>query len=914
MTRPLDGTALLTYFRRLHLSKEAQELVAEIRNSLPSRTPGARRGNMPVWYPSKKMHCIIKAESHKVEFAFLLQVEHDDDVLEVWDQPPSIQLAYQDRRGRMQRPLHTADYFLFRYEEAGWVECKPTQELIRQARTRPNRYQLDEHGKWRCPPGEAFAAKYGLFYHVYASDQVNWAAQDNWLFLEDYYQDLERLNVPETTLEILYRQVSEHPGITLADLREACHDVPTDLINIAIARHTLYVDLATHRLSEPWRTPIFPSRPRARAAVHHSSQAPDQAIAVSCVTAMASTMVSWAGRDFQVSEATSTTMTLTCEGPDPFSLARSAFDALVQDGKIVLHPPLTLSNFTREGEDLLDAARDVDLATAVFRNRVINPDQYDDDEQARIAERAASIPARTKRYWRHLYREAEEGYGSGLIGLLPHFTRSGRKWVADFAPRRLIHEVLETHYDTVTRKPKRGSYGEYLKRAEEQQLTPLSPRTFYREVERHKTAYEQAVAREGTRAAYPFKDYTREQERTISRHGTYAWAMAHLDHTELNLVLCDSRTGQPLGKCWLTLMILSHPRRIAAYYLTFDPPSYRSCLAVLRLCVKRYGRLPTAITVDGGPEFQSVYFEQVLALYRVRKHQRPAAEPRFGSPQERLFGAMETEFLYHLLGNTQATHTPRLNTRATDPQRQAVWTLPVLAERVQHWADEEYETMRHPALGMTPRDAYELSLKRDGERFHKSIEYDDTFLKATFPTTRKGSAKVEPGIGVRINYLEYWCEAMRDPTVEGTQVKVRYDPFDVSVGYAYIDGRWRTCICPYTEFAGCSERELQLLTEELRKRNRLHAGREHIEVTQKQLATFRRENADIETILRQQRHDRETRAALVVLEGGKRPSLQFPMEPLQADEGNGKLERESPEKTKKIDPYKNLLVLRRIEL
>src|SRR5205807_6516005 len=77
MTRPLDNTALLAYFRRLKLSKEAQELLTHIRTSPPSRTPGARRGNMPIWYPSKKMHCIIKAESHKVEFAFLLQVEHD---------------------------------------------------------------------------------------------------------------------------------------------------------------------------------------------------------------------------------------------------------------------------------------------------------------------------------------------------------------------------------------------------------------------------------------------------------------------------------------------------------------------------------------------------------------------------------------------------------------------------------------------------------------------------------------------------------------------------------------------------------------------------------------------------------------------------------------------------------------------
>jgi len=334
---------------------------------------------------------------------------------------------------------------------------------------------------------------------------------------------------------------------------------------------------------------------------------------------------------------------------------------------------------------------------------------------------------------------------------------------------------------------------------------------------------------------------------------------------------------------------------------------------VLRHCVKRYGRLPTAIVVDGGPEFQSVYFEQLLALYRVRKHQRPAAEPRFGSPQERLFGTMQTEFLYHLLGNTQATKLPRQMTRATDPRRHAVWTLPALAERVQHWADEEYEIIRHPALGMTPRAAYDLSIEQDGARVHKSMAYDDLFLKATFPTTRKGTAKVEPGRGVRMNYLDYWCEAMRDPLVEGTHVKVRYDPFDVSVGYAYIDRKWRQCACPYSEFAGCSERELQLLTEELRKRNRITSGREHIEVTQKQLATFRRETTDIETILRQQRHDRETRAALVVLEGG-RTTEHEPLVQAPAEGANNEQPKASSQKPPKANPYDNLLVFKRIRL
>jgi len=70
MARPLDGTALLAYFRQSGLPQVTQALLTSIRSSPPSRTPGAHRGNMPVWYPSKKMPCLIKAESAKVEFAF----------------------------------------------------------------------------------------------------------------------------------------------------------------------------------------------------------------------------------------------------------------------------------------------------------------------------------------------------------------------------------------------------------------------------------------------------------------------------------------------------------------------------------------------------------------------------------------------------------------------------------------------------------------------------------------------------------------------------------------------------------------------------------------------------------------------------------------------------------------------------
>ena len=868
MTKPLDGISLQTYFRRLELGKEAQELLIHIRSSPPSRSPDSRAGNMPVWYPSKKMQCIIKAESAKVEFGFLLEAEHDDEVLEFWDQPPPIPLEYHDRRGHLQHPLHTADYFVFRYSSAGWEECKPVDKLIQFAQQHSTRYVLDERGQWRCPPGEAFAAKYGLTYRVRASDQINWAAQDNWLYLDDYYQDLEQLAIAETELSTLCQIVDAHPGITLTDLRAAASPIRSEQINIAIARHALYVDLSAYRLTEPERTPVFRNR-QARLSHHPPDPSTDDlGIAAHPVVIEQGSQVLWNGNPWRIAVG-QTELTLVCEEGKPISLSRSAFDSLVLAGKIIGVEAEMRSSITEEGEVLLDLAREVDLATATFRNRVIHPEQYHDDEQAQVAARVATIPERTRRRWRRSYREAEITYGSGYIGLLPHFTSRGGKRRVSASVVALIEEVLTTHYDTVTRKPKRGAYGEYVTQSKEKHLPTVSQRTFYEQAKRHKTVYEQALVREGARAAYPFKEYHHPSEKTITRHGSYAWSMAHIDHLEVDLQLCDSKTNQLLGKCWLTLMILSYPRRIAAYYLTFDPPSYRSCMMVMRLCVKRYGRLPTAITVDGGTEFRSVYFEQLLALYRVRKHQRPSSEPRFGSPLERLFGTMDTSFIYHLLGNTQASRHPRTMTKATDPECHAVWTLPDLAEQVQQWADEEYDTIVHPALHMTPRDAYTQSMERDGERDHKRIPYDDRFKKATFPTTRSGKALVQPGRGVRMNYLDYWCDEMRDRAVERTSVAVRYDPFDVTVGFAWINKQWRKCVCTADDLSGCSERELQLLASELRQQNRLLYGKEQVEITQKQLADFRRKNSAKEAILRQQRHDRETSAALRVLEGGR---------------------------------------------
>jgi transposase InsO family protein len=795
---------------------------------------------------------VIKAESHTVEFSFLQEAEYSDDALEFYDQPPSIQLEYRSKTGRLQRPWHTPDYFVLRQGGAGWEECKPAPDLQRLARAQPNRYSLDEKGVWRCPPGERYAAAFGLTYRVRSSKQINWIAQSNWQYLEDYYRRLDQLSVVGAVRDHVVRLVDDEPGIALAALRERASGVSVDDLNVLVASGEIYVDLNTYRLTEPQRAPVYRSKRLAQAyASRDGATLPDPIDAPHTVYLEQGAHIVWDGVPWQVLNIGAREVTLLSEDRAPVTLGRAAFDTLLREGKFVGAGGPS-RGVTEEGRALLAYADEAALAEAARRFHLIAGEGEEGDQ--------ATTPARTVRSWRKRWREAEISYGSGLIGLLPRYGRSGRQQLATEVIA-LLDETLATYFDTTTHRVKRGAYGEFLLRCAELEYTPPSERTFYLYAKRHLPAHAQALARSGPRGAYRYKEFHIDTSRTTTRHGDRAWELAHIDHTEVDLELVSSLNAKRLGKAWLTLMIDGATRRILAHALSFDRPSVTSCMLVIRECVRRHGRLPQTVVVDGGSEFRSAYFEALLARYEVTKRQRPPHEPRFGAVLERLFGATNTEFIYHLLGNTQLTHQKRQVTKSTDPKTHAVWTLAALSARLDVWAYEVYDTFEHLALGESPREAYARSLERDGARTSAFIPYDHDFVLSTYATTPRGVATVQPGRGVQIHYLVYWCDAMRDPAVEGKAVPVRYDPFDITIAYAFVRGEWRRCRTAYgSDFAGCSERELTLLTQELRRQRRRARGRQVTEITQRQLAEFRRTNRQVEDVLRQQLHDRELRA------------------------------------------------------
>ena len=427
-------------------------------------------------------------------------------------------------------------------------------------------------------------------------------------------------------------------------------------------------------------------------------------------------------------------------------------------------------------------------------------------------------------------------------------------------------EVLEHDYETKKQKTLYSSWIKLKFCCENKGIAAPSYKTFTIAA-RQRDPYRQRLKRQGHRGAYILEPFYWELDLKTPRHGDRPLEIGHIDHTELDVEVVSSRTGRVLGRPWMTLLIDAYSRRVPAFYLTFDPPSYRSCMMVLRECVRRQNRLPQIVVVDGGKEFGSTYFEALLANYECTKKERPPAKARFGSLCERMFGVSNSQFIHNLRGNTLIMQNVRQVTKSVNPKGLAVWSLSELHDRLREYLYEVYDTTDHPALGQSPREAFFTRLSETGERRHRTIPYDEEFLIFTMPTTTRGTAKVVSGRGVKIHHVYYWCEAFRDPEVQGQLIAVRFDPFDAGIAYAFVHHQWIQCHSEhYAILKGRSEREIMLATQELHQRCHNHSA--SFPISARQLAEFLESVEAEEVLLSQRLSDLESKAIRLTLTGG----------------------------------------------
>src|SRR5260370_41027861 len=123
----MDEFELSWWCDRLQHSQTARRVIEGIRSSEPVRNRQSRVGNWTGRYASDKMERTIQFESRTEEFLAVVSYEHDEAVLEYYDQPSKIEMRYMSG-GDSPRPVvfwHTPDFFVLRVDGVGWEEWKP---------------------------------------------------------------------------------------------------------------------------------------------------------------------------------------------------------------------------------------------------------------------------------------------------------------------------------------------------------------------------------------------------------------------------------------------------------------------------------------------------------------------------------------------------------------------------------------------------------------------------------------------------------------------------------------------------------------------------------------------------------------------------------------------------------------------
>ena len=659
----MDDLEFSLWCDRLQLSQTTRQVIGEIRSSEPVRHRHSRVGNWTGRYTSDKMGRTIKFESRTEEFLAVVSYEHDDKVIEFYDQPSKIEMRYVARSGRPVVFWHTPDFFVLRVDGAGWEEWKPQEKLVELAESMPNRYQRDEQGYWHCPPGEEYAARYDLTYSVRSSSTLNPMYVRNLNFLEDYLRD-PHLQVDEPALKVMRDLFAEEPVMTLKALLE---HVEAQHIYSARLLKQLYMDLNAAPLADSEYVHIFRDEEVGRAyLILSESPYRPPGLSLEAMKIGIGQGVVWDGRAWTIYNHGDTSIVMRSERDDWVEIKREEFHALISQGKIT--QPI------QKGHAHIGGVTDEELAILAKAN---TQDYREGNERHRLLQRyragetpeQVGTPYRTLRDWDAKYEDAKRKYGHGYIGLLTKYQRAGNPQLK--LPEnsfKAMMDYIENDYETDRQKPIVHSYGQMVKHCKANGIHPASYKTYCKAIKRRK-GYEQTLKRRGRRAAYQEKVSYLYLDESTPRHGDFPWQIMHLDHFQADIQLVSSRTGKVLGKPWASVMTDANSRRVSALYLSFDPPSRRSDMMVIRECVRRYKRLPQILVVDGGADFNSVYFEALLAYHNITKLERPAAEPRAGSVEERLFGTTKTGFIDNVLGNTKALKNPREMTPSVDPRR-----------------------------------------------------------------------------------------------------------------------------------------------------------------------------------------------------------------------------------------------------
>ncbi len=796
------------------IPEEGRIIIRRIRSGDPERRVASSRiaGNVSGAFPSRKMARTIQFESHSVELrAILVKYEYGSDCLEYWDQPFMIEgLVYEGKNGKKVRSTHTPDFLVVTGHGIYVDEWKPEHKLLTLEEKGGSRFRRESDGTWRFPAAERWCAERGFAYRVRLDKELDRFLVQNVEYLRDY---LDPKAPPPDAEERRRIEDIVRPNPWVSMKRLLGEGVSPDAVLYLIARGDLIADLENQILHEVENAYVYRSHDdreaHRRCRENESARIPDLPGAVRLEEG---TPLLWDGKPWVVANLGQTSVFLMSDSRTSSSLDNEHFHRLLTSGEIVVPglkaettPDLIPEYLQRPPEAYKEALTRLEILKKIEQRTPLLPHEI--------------RSVRTIRRWKAKAKESKACLGWELVGLLPDVSFRGNRGSRVGEEHEILVAEAIKAIETPDRKSYQLAYHSYAVACEKRGEIPMSEKSFLKRL-REKPLQKFIESREGHKVAYQLGGFVPAFERDPFRHGVHPWDYAHIDHTQVPLFLGSSVGLEWKEKPWLTLIVATQCRRVLGFYLTFDPPSYISCMMALREVIRRFGRLPKTIVVDGGKDFRSTDFEVFLARCESGRKTRPPHQPRFGAVIESSLGLTIEQLFNNLEGNSQATRE-RTMTEGTDPRNRVRFTLSELHGILTKFFYEIYDQSPHSGIGCSPRESYENGLKTGGAREHVSIPWSQEILYLSSPSVPGGTRKVIYRKGIEVFGIDYYSYELDANGVPDTKVEVKYDPDNAGHVFAFANNRWVRCLSEHHQvFERWTVKEVAIASAVLREKER----------------------------------------------------------------------------------------------
>jgi len=253
---------------------------------------------------------------------------------------------------------------------------------------------------------------------------------------------------------------------------------------------------------------------------------------------------------------------------------------------------------------------------------------------------------------------------------------------------------------------------------------------------------------------------------------TYPLQFVQIDHTRLDIEVVDELFRLPICRPWLTLLIDVNSRVVPGFHLALESPSSVAVgLAVVHAILPKeqwlaerdvqsdwpvWGK-PSSVHADNAGEFRGAAMKRACENHSIDLTWRPVKKPRYGAHIERLIGTVNT-LLKDLPGRTGASVKERGD---RNPGETASFTLRELEAYLTKFVIDVYHRRRHPALGVSPIEAYRTGLHgkglSSGRGLPPRVTDGKSLLRDFLPEYKR---TVQPD-GISIECVRYYSPALR---------------------------------------------------------------------------------------------------------------------------------------------------------